>query len=348
MPMNTQQHAILEAYDAARAASPRLPAISIAERLAISEGELQAARIGRDVTTITLAPADLAAEFCQLGLVKALTRSSAAVLEQQGYYPPLTSAGLLLAPGGLDMRLHLQRWHWACLVRDSVTDANGNTSLRHSLQVFDGHGRALHKAFSLKTTPPAAWQRLAASGNDSKPVFTRLALPATRPLPQAPGLEEDWARMRDVHQFFALLRRHGLQRHEANTLMEGRFTRRLVPVSVAQVLERAAESAMPLMLFVASPGSVQIRSGSIPQPQRRHGWLNLFGDDFTLHLDDERIARVWQVHKPNRDGGVTSLEAFSNDGELLLQLYTERSEGRQERPAWRKLLARLADLEVAA
>ena len=346
--MNAQQQAILEAFDAARSASPRLPAIAIAERLAISEGELQAARLGRDVTTLTLAPTELAAELCKLGRVKALTRSSAAVLEQQGYYPPLTSAGLLLAPGGLDLRLQLQRWHWACLIRDSVPDASGAPILRHSLQIFDCHGQALHKAFSLEATPPRIWQWLAASGNHTAPVFTRLALPAARPLPQAPGLEKDWARMRDVHQFFALLRRHGLQRHEANTLMEERFTRRLACESVEQILNAGAAQRLPLMLFVASPGAVQIRTGVIPALLRQRGWLNLFGDDFTLHLDDGRIERVWQVHKPNRDGGVTSLEAFSYDGELLLQLYAERSEGSEERQTWRNLLAQQSGLEAAA
>ncbi|SDL05043.1 putative hemin transport protein [Franzmannia pantelleriensis] len=346
--MNAQQQAILEAFDAARAASPRLPAISIAERLSISEGELQAARLGRDVTTLGLAPAELAAELYRLGRVKALTRSSAAVLEQQGHYPPLSSAGLLLDPGGLDLRLQLQRWHWACLIRDPLPDANGGISLRHSLQVFDCHGQALHKAFSLEATPPRIWQRLAARGNHHAPVFTRLALPAARPLPQAPGLEQDWSRMRDVHQFFALLRRHGLQRHEANTLMEGRFTRRLACDSVERTLNDAAVQQLPLMLFVASPGAVQIRTGVLPAPLRQRGWLNLFGDDFTLHLDDGRIERVWQVHKPNRDGGVTSLEAFSCDGELLLQLYAERGEGSAEQQAWRDLLAQQAGLEAAA
>ncbi len=56
-----QQTAILEAFSSARAAQPRLPAIEIAERLGISEGELQAARLGREVWTLPLAPRALAA-----------------------------------------------------------------------------------------------------------------------------------------------------------------------------------------------------------------------------------------------------------------------------------------------
>lgn len=346
--MNPNQQAIFDAFEAARNASPMMHAIDIAQRLSISEGELQAARLGHGVTGLGLAPSELAAQLCRLGKVKALTRSHAAVLEQQGQYPPLSSAGLLLDPGGLDLRLHLHRWHWSCLIRDELPMADGQSRTRHSLQIFDCHGRALHKLFSLEPTLPTTWQQLTVRGSDRPPLFTGLAPAPSRPLPQAPGLGDDWARMRDVHQFFALLRRHGLQRHEANALMEGRFSRRLAPSSLARVLDSAADSALPLMLFVASPGCVQIRSGTIPTPRRLRGWLNLFGDDFTLHLNDSLIDRVWQVRKPNRDGGVTSLEAFSSDGELLLQVYAERGEGNAEREAWRQLLATLDDHEAAA
>lgn len=345
------QSAILAAFDAARRARPRLPAIDIAQRLSISEGALQAARLGRDVIGLPLTPAELAGRFHTLGRVKALTRSRHAVLEQQGECPALggaPQAGLLLAPGGLDMRLLFAHWHWACLIRDVLPDAQGQAQERLSLQVFDRHGRALLKLFCLEAWPGKGWQALESIGNVHPPVFTGAADPAPRPLPEAPGLADDWARLGDVHQFFTLLRRHGLARHEANTLMEGRFTRRLDTRAVATALTRAAERELPLMLFVASPGCVQIRTGRLPEPKRMRGWLNLFGEDFTLHLDDAAIASVWSVHKPNRDGGVTSLEAFDAQGELILQLYAERREGSGERGDWRDLLAGLRDEEAVA
>lgn len=352
MPTTSRnQQAILDALDATRESCPHLPAIEIAERLSISEGELQAARLGRDVVTLPLMPRDLAARFQELGRVKALTRSRHAVLEQQGTYPQLSGsphAGLLLAPGGLDLRLHFAHWHWACLIRDTLSHQGGKSTLRLSLQIFDRHGRALHKLFSLETRLPDQWQALEALGTDHPPAFTQLAGPESRPLPAAPGLAEEWAAMTDVHQFFTLMRRHGLRRWEANALMEGRFTRALTPTALERAFDEASRGAMPLMLFVASPGCVQIRSGCLPAPLRRRGWLNLFGEDFTLHLDDAGIDTLWQVHKPNRDGGVTSLEAFDAEGELILQVYAERHEGQHERDDWRRLLARLDEREAAA
>lgn len=335
----TSQQAILDALESIRRDTPYRPAIDIATSLGISEGELQAARIGNEVMSVAMPPHELAGRFAELGRVKVLTRSSHAVLEGTGHYPPLkgsTNAGLMLDPGGLDMRLHFNHWHWACLIRDDLPSGK-----RMSLQVFDQHGRAVHKVFALDDQPSAQWRNLLASNSNDKPAFTYLAIPQPRPLPSAPDLADDWATMNDVHQFFGLLRRHALRRHEANALMQGRFTRALSTNAIEHVLTRAAETALPLMLFVASPGCVQIRTGRVPTPVRRRGWLNLFAEDFTLHLDDASIVQTWQVHKPNREGGVTSLEAFDAQGELVLQIYAERREGQIERSDWRELLAQL-------
>ena len=360
--MTSQQTAIIEAFDAARAAQPRLPAIEIAKRLAISEGELQAARLGHDVWTLPLSPNDIAAQLPQLGRVKALTRSRLAVLEQTGDYPELSGGpqtGLLLDPGGLDLRLLYTHWHWACLIRDPMPAqtsepltnpplTNEETQWRWSLQIFNQHGCAVHKCFALENPLPRPWGALAALGTRDAPAFTQSMPRLKRPLPEAPTLASEWAAMRDVHQFFTLLQRHWLERIEANTLMEDRYTRSLPINAIESLLNKASQCELPLMLFVASPGCVQIRTGICPAPQRARGWLNLFGEQFTLHLDDTAIDQVWQVSKPNRDGGVTSVEAFDDEGTLVLQIYAERQEGRPERREWRKLLDELGSCEEVA
>lgn len=333
--------AILDAFRSLRESSPTTPAIVLAERLGISEGELQAARLGEDVVTIELPPKALATRFANLGHVKALTRSRHAVLEQQGCYPLLQGgahAGLMLDPGGLDLRLMFGQWHWACLIRDALPDGE-----RLSVQIFDRYGRAVHKVFSLAVMPPDAWQTLWDEGTTECPGFEDQAEPdSSAPPVQAPAqLADEWASLNDVHQFFGLLRRHQLTRYQANTLMEGHFTRAVPKDSVGQLLDEAAHNTQAVMLFVASPGCVQIRTGTVPEPVRARGWLNLFAEDATLHLDDAAIENVWEVHKPNRDGGVTSLEAFDAQGELVLQIYGERREGSAESNSWRELLARL-------
>lgn len=350
--ISSQQIAILEAFDAARAAQPRLPAIDIAERLAISEGELQAARLGRDVWTLPLSPNDIATRLPQLGRVKALTRSRLAVLEQTGDYPELgggAQTGLLLDPGGLDLRLLYSHWHWACLIRDPMPSASEKEEQwRWSLQIFNQHGCAVHKCFALENPLPRPWGALTALGTSDSPAFTQSMPRLKRALPEAPTLASEWGAMRDVHQFFVLLQRHHLERIEANQLMEGRYTHALPVTSLETLLNQASQRELPLMLFVASPGCVQIRTGTLPAPQRARGWLNLFGEQFTLHLNDTAIDQVWQVSKPNRDGGVTSIEAFDAEGSLVLQIYAERREGSPERLEWRQLLGELGSQEAVA
>lgn len=357
-----QTTAIIEAFDAARRVNPRTNAIGIAEQLGISEGELQAARIGRDVWTLPLAPSEMAARFHTLGNVKCLTRSSLAVLEQNGTYPPLGGsqhAGLLLDPGGLDLRLMYSHWYWICLIRDPMPDKNDAPNkgavpaARWSLQVFNQHGQAVHKVFAKGATAqsqtlPDSWETLRQEGTLDTPAFTQSAQPPTRPLPEAPTLAREWAAMTDVHQFFSLLKRHQLRRLEANTLMQGSFTQALPVHALESLLRQASQQTLPIMLFVASQGCVQIRTGTLPTPLRAGGWLNLFGDCFTLHLDDQAVTSVWVVEKPNRDGGVTSVEAFDKRGDLVLQIYAERQEGRPERSAWRNLLTTLTRQEAVA
>ncbi|GEN23567.1 hemin-degrading factor [Halomonas cupida] len=343
-----QRRAILDAFRNLRESSPHTPAIVLAERLGVSEGALQAARLGEDVTTLPYAPHTLASMFHKLGPVKALTRSRLAVLEQTGIYPRVSGgghAGLLLDPGGLDLRLLYRHWHWACMIRDELPQG-----VRFSVQIFDRHGRAVHKAFCQSPAHHAWWQSIAEEGSEDAPCFVGLGEPASDKSVSVPiaGLAEEWAKMTDVHQFFGLLSRHQLQRRDANALMEGRFTRALTGGCVEQLLHAAADANQGVMIFVASPGCVQIRSGVIPQPERKRGWLNLFAADATLHLDDTAIAEVWEVFKPNRDGGVTSLEAFDASGELVVQLYGERREGQPEAPGWRRLLQSLQQRGSAA
>lgn len=356
MTPSSQHTAILEAFDAARLANPRLNAIRIAEQLGISEGELQAARIGRDVWTLALTPNELAQHFHTLGEVKCLTRSSLAVLEQNGTYPTLSGgqhAGLLLDPGGLDLRLIYSHWYWACLIRDPMPDESQAPAARWSLQIFNQHGQAMHKVFAHKANPktlapPDSWEALYQRGNDGVPAFTQRSPQVARSLPDTPTLASEWAAMTDVHQFFALLKRHQLRRLEANTLMRGHYTHTLPIHALETLLRQASQQMLPLMLFVASQGCVQIRTGPLPTPLRAGGWLNLFGDTFTLHLNDLQIASLWVVEKPNRDGGVTSVEAFDEEGDLVLQIYAERQEGRRERQPWRDLLAGLSRQEAVA
>jgi putative hemin transport protein len=47
------------------------------------------------------------------------------------------------------------------------------------------------------------------------------------------------------------------------------------------------------------------------------------------------------VRKPTSDGHVTSVEAFDDKGELIIQFFAQRIEGSDERLPWRDLVHNL-------
>ena len=147
--------------------------------------------------------------------------------------------------------------------------------------------------------------------------------------------------MADTHDFFMLLRRFGLAREQGLRLAEASFVRRVARDAHRQLFSRAAAERIPLMLFVANDGIVQISSGPIPEPVISGSWCNLSDKRFNLHLAEDGIARAWAVRKPTQSGIVTSLELYAADGSLSLQIFGERHEGAGERPDWARAMTEL-------
>lgn len=70
-------------------------------------------------------------------------------------------------------------------------------------------------------------------------------------------------------------------------------------------------------------------------------WINIFNQDFTLHLIENAIAESWVTRKPTADGIVTSLELYAADGTQIAQLFGQRTEGTAEQQQWREQIAAL-------
>ena len=96
----------------------------------------------------------------------------------------------------------------------------------------------------------------------------------------------------------------------------------------------AAEASIPLMIFVANSGMVQISSGFIPVPTFAAASCALSDTRFALQLAEDAVARAWSVRKPTVNGCVTSLELYAADGSLIVQIFGERHAGETERADW--------------
>ena len=344
-----------EQFAALRAQGMR--ARDAARQLDLSEGEVMAAHTASQMrhdeaehSLYTTLPLDsdwvkLLQGLENCGPVMALTRNDSVVHEKVGVYRNVSVTGLMgmaLGPE-IDLRLFLSKWHAGFHVIEHT--AKGE---QHSLQFFDAHGRAVHKIHARPQTDITALEALVQrhARPEARPVFMP-GLPLRAPIRadddiDALGLGEAWAEMTDTHQFFSLLRQFNVDRAQSLRLMEGIHTRRLPLVSTQCLLESAALSGLPIMVFAGNEGCLQIHTGAVHRIELMGPWLNVLDDGFNLHLRHDHIAESWLVTKPTSDGPVTSVELFDEAGQLIAMFFGERKPGRAELTAWRALAHQLA------
>jgi len=101
------------------------------------------------------------------------------------------------------------------------------------------------------------------------------------------------------------------------------------------------------MIFVGNRGCIQIHSGLITTLKAMGPWQNVLDPRFNLHLRLDHVAEVWLVEKPTRRGPALSIEAFSADGALILQMFGYRKEGQEDADAFAALTGPLPRLAHA-
>ncbi len=328
-----------------RQAEPGLRARDAARRLGVSEGELIAGRVGEGVTRLEGDWPQLIRELPALGRVMALTRNEYCVHEKKGRYDHIDIGGTMgiVLDEDIDLRLFLRHWRYGFAVRES---SHGREL--ESLQFFDGDGQAVHKVYLTEQSDRPAWRSLVHryTAAVQSPLIDCVAvddpLPAMLPdhTVDVDSLRDHWRALRDPHDFFAMLKKHKVTRTQALRLVGDAFATRTDESSVRRLLEAAAIGGEPLMIFVGSPGVVQIHTGPVHNVKMAGPWLNVLDDGFNLHLRSDAIAETWIVRKPVPEGFVTSLEVYAADGTQIVQVFGKRKPGLPERDDWRALLAK--------
>ncbi|MEP3639514.1 MAG: ChuX/HutX family heme-like substrate-binding protein [Paracoccaceae bacterium] len=100
------------------------------------------------------------------------------------------------------------------------------------------------------------------------------------------------------------------------------------------------------MCFVGNKGCIQIHSGAIKTVMDKGPWINVLDPNFHLHLRTDHIASVWAVRKPADIEHVTSIEAYDENDNLVIQFFGVRTEGSVERSEWRDLIERLPQVST--
>lgn len=295
--------------------------------------------------------------------LECIVRNEFAVHEKVGELKNLSlggHTGLAIDVGGLDLRFFIDKWqHMLAITDDSKADATNPGSL--SVQFFDGAGSAIAKVFlrDYKNESIDQWfslieQHTMKTHTDTQALITSLQ-PLTVEQPwqlkmlneeQTAILQKKWLGLTDIHQFYIVLKKLGIDRASSYVQAPEGTTYRLEPKAIESLLNLARQQAEPIMTFVGNKGIVQIQTGIVHNVKRIGNWLNILDKpqtNFTLHLNDDALAQVWCVKRPTKDGIVTCIEAFDTNGNTIITFFGQRQEGEPEKAYWQQMTATVID-----
>jgi putative hemin transport protein len=286
----------------------------------------------------------------------ALTRNEYCVHERRGEYRQIDFFGPMgnVVGPDIDLRFFLTRWAFGFAVADETKDG----TFRYSLQFFDAAGMAIHKVYLEPESDVAAFHAIVEEFRDPEqtaPVPTGAPSVAAGEEPDSEidlaGFRAGWEGLQDTHEFFGLLKRFKVARRQALRLIGSDWATAVAPGVATALLRAAAESKLPIMVFVGNPGMIQIHTGPVSRIVPfgdKDEWINVLDDAFNLHLLQTAVDSAWVVRKPTRDGQVTSVELFDAEGELVVQFFGKRKPGEPELEEWRAVAARLEAEHPAA
>ncbi|MDE1995284.1 MAG: hemin-degrading factor [Rhizobiaceae bacterium] len=336
-----------------RAENPKMRERDIAAQLGVSEAALVAAEVGISATRIDADANRFLDRIASFGEVMALSRNESAVHEKIGVYENIKAGkqSAIVLGENIDLRIFPSRWVHAF----AVTKTDGDQK-RLSLQFFDKAGDAVHKVHLRPESDVDAYHAMVSElrlDNQSQEFAEDRSGYSNGDIDgdvTRDELRDHWSRMTDTHEFFGMLKKLKIGRQAAIRTVGDDYAWKLETGAVAEMMHASVREGLPIMVFVANDGIVQIHSGPIFNVQAMGPWINIMDPTFHLHLRQDHIAEAWAVRKPTKDGHVTSLEAYNAKGEMIIQFFGKRKEGFDERTDWRAIIENLpkADASVAA
>ncbi len=331
---------------------PKIRIKAAAEELGVSEAELLATTCnGKEVVRLKDDFQGLFHAIERLGYVMALTRNESVVHERKGEYHNISfegHAGLVLDPD-IDLRIFIHTFKFAF-----AAEVKNPRGILRSIQFFDGRGKAIHKVYLMNEEHIddyyAIVDEFRAEEQNTEIEVDNGPKKAKEYDPDF-GTEaflNDWAELKDTHDFFPLLMKYKAERTKALEVAEGRFTTRVPNEITRRMLEMVAERQVPIMVFVSSGGVIQIHTGEVSKIKPMNEWLNVMDPEFNLHLREDHIAHSWIVEKPTEDGVVTSLEIFDAENNNIATFFGKRKPGIPELQEWRDVVRDLLESGVEA
>lgn len=326
--------------------NPKLRIRDAADVLKVSEVELLATGCPDDVTRLQGNWSDLLQKFPHLGDVRCITRNQAAVHSRFGTFVEPAFFGQMGQVTGseIDLRLFMSHWKYGFATREA-----NNKEGKYSFQFFDQYGTAVHKVFLTTRSSVSVYDELVQIFRSSDQSDFQSVVPLEQPEAERPDSEIDvnqfqkeWLATGDTHEFSSLLRKFGVTRQQGLRLAPDGCAYEIPLSSIQKMLEDVASQQLGIMVFVGSPGCVQIHTGPIKNiVNSGTDWLSILDERFIFHLYNPLVATAWIVKKATKDGFITSLEIFDTGGKNVAIFFGKRKPGQSEDVAWQGILAKL-------
>ncbi len=347
----------------------RMRARDVAQHLNITEGQVLAAHLTEQQTVTHIEDSTPQSAVCvirlsdywlpllqsleSLGSVMALTRNHACVHETIGVYRNIsTRHDIGIVQGDvIELRAFFNAWQYCfAVIEPGWVHSESQAESQYSLQFFDESGVAIHKVFMRHGSDLKHFYQIVNEFRHPVKRVLEFPRPTPRFAPVACTTENvdvrafhlAWRSLNDTHEFFGLLTRFSISRIAALRLAEPDFVQSLHLDQIESLLLRASEQKIPLMVFVANRGMLQIYSGMISKVFSQARWLNILDERFNLHLNLDAIHTLWLVKKPTQYGYVSSIEGFDDQGELVVTFFGERELDSPELESWRELTETVA------
>lgn len=318
----------------------------IAEKLQLSEGELIAAHIDAEPSSLMRATRlqphwqGLLTAIAGQGEVMALTRNASCVHEKEGIYAPAMAQAQASVMRGKQIDLLCRFEHWQHGFSVSESSEKG---VQRSLQFYDAAGTAVHKVFLRPHSHLPAYLALVEqfAEADQQPgiVISQPLVP--NGVADFHAFLAAWEEVHDARDLHTLLSQcQGrcllyLQQLAAETVQA-------VTVGSARILlECAAAETVDTLILVGNAGVTQAHQGPVDKVVVMGPWLNVLDPGFNLHLREDHIASAWIVLQSGMYGLFSSLVLLDSAGALIALFASANVAGKPETKAWAALIERL-------
>lgn len=335
---------LYQSYQEVLVTNPKSRARDLAHQLNVSEGALVACRQGVDTWLLKAPYQDLLSALEPVGEVMTITRNEQVVHECHGIYRNVKFMGQdrqmgLVLTTDIDLRLFMSQWFTGFFVMEKG---------RESLQFFNKQGLALHKIYRTEKTNEPAWRDLIAAfrlpTTDVEFDLVQPSEPTQEVLPEGFDLalfSQEWAALKDVHEYHGMLKRHQLSRTQALEQIGDQWATKIHPQAISQAIITAQQDASDIMVFVGNLGCIQIYTGSVHKLVNHGPWFNVLDEGFNLHLRNDLVAQAWVITRPSNDGMITSIEGFNALGDSVITLFGRRKPGEAELSEWRDIVQKV-------